>query len=276
VCGVARADGRRALVPRQPGELQLGEAPLAGDAVHDVELRGRAGSRAQQPLAPGARFVPVAGLEERHQRERGVAQPAVAIIPVSHAAEALGQRRRRRGHEPARRRKGQGLERDERSKHVGVPRTRVPALLGPGGPVPVCALQGLVGVERTRRLEVRRTPGEIEGQALAGANGEGRDRPVILARQRDRREQAQPVRACDRFDAAVDLLDPRHDRSVVGPQNELEPQAHFAPRALDDADDVGDLAVERHEVGDGDRAAVGLELRFQHERAVAVPPPARP
>ena len=36
------------------------------------------------------RLVVIAGVHQRQQRERGVAQPAVAIVPVAHAADASG------------------------------------------------------------------------------------------------------------------------------------------------------------------------------------------
>src|SRR5690606_10655111 len=52
--GVADPDRRRAGVAGEPLEGELRQAPLAGDSVHDLQLLGGAGDRAQPPLAPGA------------------------------------------------------------------------------------------------------------------------------------------------------------------------------------------------------------------------------
>ena len=55
--GVADAHGAAVLVTRQPGQLELGQAPLAGEAVDGLELGRPAGSGAHQPLAPGERLL---------------------------------------------------------------------------------------------------------------------------------------------------------------------------------------------------------------------------
>ena len=88
VGGVADPHRRRSLVARQPADLVLAEAALAGGAVHDLQLRGIAGDRAQQPVAERARLVGVARAHQRVDRERRVAQPAVAVVPVADAADA--------------------------------------------------------------------------------------------------------------------------------------------------------------------------------------------
>ena len=61
---VADADRLRALVAGEPGKLELGEPPLAGDAVHDLEVVRRARDRAEQPVAPRRRPPP----RSRHGR----------------------------------------------------------------------------------------------------------------------------------------------------------------------------------------------------------------
>src|SRR3984893_9821945 len=50
--GVADANRRRILVAGQPWRGPFRQPPLAGDAVHDLQLTGAAGHRAQQPFAP--------------------------------------------------------------------------------------------------------------------------------------------------------------------------------------------------------------------------------
>ena len=54
---VADADRRGALVAGEPRELELGEAPLAGDAVHDLQVAGIAGDRAEEPAPPLGRLA---------------------------------------------------------------------------------------------------------------------------------------------------------------------------------------------------------------------------
>ena len=51
-----------------------------------------------------------AGVEQGQQGEGGVAEPAVAVIPVAHSAQPLRQRGRRGRHNTTRRRVNQGLE----------------------------------------------------------------------------------------------------------------------------------------------------------------------
>ncbi len=69
---VADSDRRRALVPVAPGHLVLDEAPLAGDAVHDLKVCRIAGYGAEQPAPPLARFLDVVGAwASRRPRVRG-------------------------------------------------------------------------------------------------------------------------------------------------------------------------------------------------------------
>ena len=70
---IADAHGRRSLVTGQPRQLELRQAPLAGDAVHDLQVRGVAGNGAQEPCAPGERLVDVLGLQQRKERQRRIA-----------------------------------------------------------------------------------------------------------------------------------------------------------------------------------------------------------
>ena len=123
--GVADPDRTRVLVAGQPAELVLVEPPLSAETVHDLEVFRIAGDRAQHPVAPADRLFHVAGRHQRVEREDGVPQPAVAVVPVPDPAQKLRQRGRRGGHDPARRRVRQRLEGDQRAPH----------LLGPAAPV---------------------------------------------------------------------------------------------------------------------------------------------
>ena len=85
------ADPHRAavVIAGQPRDLTFGQPALAGEAVHDLHLRGVPRRRAQQPFAPGARLAAIAGAEQRVERQRRVADPAEAVIPVARPARAI-------------------------------------------------------------------------------------------------------------------------------------------------------------------------------------------
>ena len=65
---------------------------------------------------------------------------------------------------------------------------------------------------------------------------------------------------------------PRHDRAVVEPDHELGAHRDFPADALDQTHDVRIEAARGHAVGEAHDAGCGLELGFEHQRAVAVPP----
>ena len=140
-----------------------------------------AGHGAQQPVAPREGLVVVAATHQRLERERGVAQPAEAVVPVAIAPERLGQRGGRRGHDAARRVVGQGLQRDERAHHGVLVRALVAALGGPFRPVGLGQVHGVVAVERRRRLLVRGMPHQRERIALVRGDREVGDRAHVLA-----------------------------------------------------------------------------------------------
>jgi len=71
--GIADAHRRGAFISGQPRHLPLGQAPLAGNAIHDLQLLGAARHRPQQPLAPLLRLVIEASIHELEQDHRGVA-----------------------------------------------------------------------------------------------------------------------------------------------------------------------------------------------------------
>ena len=137
VRAVAGAYRSRALVAGEPVELELREPALAADAVHRLQLLGVTGRGAEQPLAPAQRLGLVAADQERLERQRRVAHPAVAVVPVPGAADRLGQRSGRRGDDAAGRLGGQRLQREQRPQHRLAPFTGVGAARRPVRPVPV-------------------------------------------------------------------------------------------------------------------------------------------
>ena len=128
---------------------------------------GLAGDGALQPVAPGRRLVVEAGVHQREQGERGVADPAEAVIPVALAAELLRQRGGGRGDDAAGRRVGQRLQRDQRAlDRLGVG----PVGLGARRPVAPEALavrERLGGSIGSGTRQVRRAVAQHEGHGLA-------------------------------------------------------------------------------------------------------------
>ena len=53
---------------------------------------GLPATASQQPLSPRLRLLPVPRVQERQQGKGGVAQPAVAVVPVAHPAAAPAAR----------------------------------------------------------------------------------------------------------------------------------------------------------------------------------------
>ena len=99
----------------------LGEVALAADAVHDLQVfvaLGHIGDEAEEVV----RLPVEAERVERPQRERRVADPRVAVVPVALAARRLGQRRRGRGDERTGGRVGQALQRERAALEVRAPR----------------------------------------------------------------------------------------------------------------------------------------------------------
>ena len=153
---VADPHRSRAGVPGQPVDGPLGQAPRAVDGVHDLEVGGVAGHGPEQPVAPEPRLVGRARLDQRVDREGGVAQPAVAVVPVALAAEVLGQRGGRGRHDPAGLGVGHQVQGQQRAPYVvGVRHAGEVAAATPRS--------------RTRRSSRRRGSGG--GRACAGETG---------------------------------------------------------------------------------------------------------
>ena len=165
--GVADPDRLGALVAGKVVQLELGQAPLAADAVHDLDRRRVAGADAQQEVAEGQRLLGVSRREQRLQREHRVAQPAVAVVPVAHAADVLRQRRRRRRDHRSGRLGRHGLEHDQRGQHLVAILALVAAAPTPLSPPRLRAGQRRVGVLDRRRLLVGEVPGQREPLARA-------------------------------------------------------------------------------------------------------------
>ena len=121
--------------PVVPGELvedPLAEHPLAVHPVHHLDLVVPLGDVSQEPEEVVG--LPVeAERVQAPQGERGVAQPAVPVVPVALAVRHLGQRRGGRGDHGAARRERQALQRQRAALQVPAPRMVREA--APGQPV---------------------------------------------------------------------------------------------------------------------------------------------
>src|SRR3546814_127809 len=170
LAGSAIADAHRlgALIAREPGKLDLGEAPLAGEPIHDLQLRRTSGGSAQHPLAPCSRLVPVTRCQQGIERERGIADPAVAVVPVALTADLLGQRGRRCRHDAARWRESQCLQGNQRAGHrvspVIRPSTAELAATRPAEPPGFSLLQSPLRVDAALYGPLRGAPGKNEGE----------------------------------------------------------------------------------------------------------------
>ena len=167
VGAVADPDRARVLVAREVVEDLLGQLGAAVDAVHDLELAllglGDVGHEVEEvvrlPVEPERVQAP--------ERERGVADPGVAVVPVALAARRLRQRGGGGGDHRAGRRVGEALERERAALQIAAPRVVgelaavepvLPVVGGPDEPA--------VGVlERARRRVVG--PGQRAEHLLA-------------------------------------------------------------------------------------------------------------
>ena len=93
-------------------ELELDEAPLAADAVHDLEVVDAA-RRAALDEAPEPVGLPLeAKLAQGTHGELRVPDPAVAVVPIAFRADGFGEGGGGGRHHRARRCVGEGLEHD--------------------------------------------------------------------------------------------------------------------------------------------------------------------
>ena len=117
---VADPHRARALIAGEVVEGALGQVLLAADPVHDLQL-GVLGADADEEAHEVARLLVEAEGVHRPEREGGVADPAVAVVPVALAAGGLGQRGGRRGDDRAGRSVGEALQHQGRALQVDAP-----------------------------------------------------------------------------------------------------------------------------------------------------------
>src|ERR1019366_4529133 len=89
--GVADTDRTRVRIPSKVIQLLLGQLAGAVEGIHDLYVLGSARDGTQQPVAPQHGLLAITGLQQRLDRQRGGAQPAVAVVPVARPTKLLRQ-----------------------------------------------------------------------------------------------------------------------------------------------------------------------------------------
>ena len=185
---VADPDRAGAGVAGQVVARRFGQVAAAVDPVHDLQraVLGRldVGHELHVLVGLPVQVQPV----QRLERERAVADPGVAVVPVALAARRLGQRGRQRRDRRAGRHVREALDRQRRALDRVPPAViRDPGALEPGAPVAQgCGQLGFGLLDVLRRGELL-GPGECAVRLVAGlehvaARGCGRPR----RRARDR------------------------------------------------------------------------------------------
>ncbi len=231
--GVADPDGTRVLVPRKPIQLVLVESPLAAEAVHDLEVLRVAGDRTEQPVPPAGGLGDVPGGHQCVEKERAVPQPAVAIVPVSNAAQELRQRRRGCGDDAASRLVRQRLQGDQRAFDLLGPTTAIRRLARPLLPPRLCLLKRCHRVDGRWRGLPGGMIGEHEPHSLARGDGKLGRVLEIVALQRHVAAEFERVWTGRRRDGTVHLAHPWPRSSVVETRIEARPHGDRAAHALD-------------------------------------------
>ena len=204
VRAVADPHRPRAAVALQVVERLLREFGPAVDAVHELQGAGPLAvgvlPAVLQPVPEAGRLLGEPDAEQAVQRERGVADPGVAVVPVARAADRLGQAAGRCRDDRPRRFEGQELERDGRAVDhlppaagVGAPREPAPPvgdgvaeqvlrLADPGAPAGLVlgsqAAQDERGLLPFPEREVGDHAGAVAPQRYGGGQAEAQPRPV--------------------------------------------------------------------------------------------------
>ena len=211
----------------------LGAALGLRQAIDVAEQRIRLGGRSE--------------LDQRDRREGGVAQPAVAVVPVAHAADLLRQARGRGGHDGTRRLMAEGTQGQRAALDLGPRERRKTQALEPAAPCLLRALAALglgrgVGREAVAAAAQLDHVGPVAHDVRSGA----RVHAVVLDLPLEPRRVERDGIGSAQHDDAVGL-GAQADRSAaeVGSRRELEDRLGAALEHAHEADAaVGLAAVE--------------------------------
>ena len=168
-------------------ECLLRELGPAIDAVHELQGAGPVLvgilPAILQPVPEAGRLLGEPDAEQAVQRERGIADPGVAVVPVARAADRLGQAARRGGDDRPRRFERQELERQGGAVDHFSPAAGVSALRKPAPPVGDGLAEQLLGLADS---------GAAAGLVLASQAAQG-ERGVLRFPEREVSDHARAV-----------------------------------------------------------------------------------
>ena len=264
-------------VPGQVVEGHLGQPPGAVDGVHDLEIRQ--GRRRWCAAASPARGRPrrcSPACDQRAEGEGGVAQPAVAVVPVALAAEVLGQRGGRRGDDAA----GDLVGHQPEGEQASAARRRGAAR--PSGRSSSTQLVVVVDWSRSGRGAVEPRGCAYDGNQVIEKVSSSPSRdvelvvvPVVVGTgsrgPRSTSWSGPPMAVITGSPSIVTAAHPGLDGAVVEPHPPLVVHPDRAADPGEPADQVDPSVAARHHVGEGDHARVGgergLERRPRRRRS---------
>ena len=281
LAGRAVADPHR---PRAAIALErqraLGRVRAAVETIEHLQPRQRQSRRVHEPPEERRRLGVTAQLQQRLQGERGVANPAVAVVPVPLAADTLGQRRGRRRRDRSRLREHEQLQRERGPQDRGAPGAGVAQ---PSRPVvPECRR----GVQPRLDVAPRR-----EHERLAVCRDQRQHRPATVRDVETPGDgallqgRAAGVPRADRERVAAVHGDgpcpPRHEprrrRGVTEARLDPPAQGHPAGQAFDTSGELANRAQsdpgKRHRIGHAHGSARGHERGLKHVGPGQVPAP---
>ncbi len=185
---VSDPDGTRSRVAREVVERRLGQVPATVDPVHDLQRAVLVGLDVGDELHELVGLPVQVQVVQRLERERRVAHPRVAVVPVALATGRLGKRGRQRRDRRAGRHVRQSLDRECRALY-GI----APAMVGDAGsaePARARSARSLRGgPPRRRRPPDRPAPRPTTARSTpchppAGRAVPARGRPRFRARDR--------------------------------------------------------------------------------------------
>jgi hypothetical protein len=214
---------------------------------------------------PVSGLVVVAEMHQREQRESGITQPAIAVIPVSNSADEFRQGRGRCSDDPSAWSIGQRFQRDQRALDRIRPRTNFWAAVAPIAPELFGSVKRVERIDHGRRIPERESIRENERLRLALFNRECSDRLQVFSFQGDLRPEHQPLGTGDRTQSAV--IKPRHPRdgrTVVEAHDEFGAELDSPPQPGDDPDEMGAIAWD-HEISDDGAAVRAPEYGIEND-----------
>ncbi len=205
---------------------------------------------------------------QRLERERSVAQPAEAVVPVAGAAGLLGQRGGGRRDDAAGVLVGQRPQHQQGARHrlaVAAPRDPFATAVGPVLPPPLRRGQAGRHVDPRGRLAVGGVPGDGQVDDVAGRHPDPAGVGAVAVDLHGLGELAAGAeqhgvgprageQAIRGVAGAADAPQPRHHRPVPEPDDVLLAQLHAAGDADDTAHQVGPAVALGHRVDHVDDA----------------------